>query len=54
MRAQLYDKRIYPRFDGIHNVIRLLGATNENMRRLNAEDLVNERFVRKLEKKGCF
>jgi hypothetical protein len=50
MRAQLYDKRIYPRFDDIHNVIRLLGATSEKIRRLNAEDLVDERLVRKLEK----
>jgi hypothetical protein len=54
MRAQLYDKRIYPRFDDIHNAIRLLGATNEKIRRLNAEDLVDERLVRKLEKEGSF
>ena len=50
----LYDKRIYPRVDGIRNVIRLLGATNEKIRRLKAEDLVDERFVRKLEKEGRF
>jgi hypothetical protein len=30
----LYDKRIYPRVDGIRNVIRLLAATNEKIRRL--------------------
>jgi hypothetical protein len=35
-------------------VIRLLGATNEKIRRLKAEDLVDERFVRKLEKEGRF
>jgi hypothetical protein len=50
----LYDKRIYPWVDGIRNVIRLLGATNEKIRRLKAEDLVDERFVRKLEKEGRF
>jgi ABC-type nitrate/sulfonate/bicarbonate transport system substrate-binding protein len=50
----LYDKRIYPRVDGIRNVIRLLGATNEKIRRLKAEDLVDERFVKKLEKEGRF
>jgi len=50
----LYDKRIYPRVDGIRNVIRLLGSTNEKIRRLKAEDLVDERFVRKLEKEGRF
>jgi NitT/TauT family transport system substrate-binding protein len=50
----LYDKRIYPRVDGIRNVIRLLGVTNEKIRRFEAEDLVDERFVRKLEKEGRF
>jgi NitT/TauT family transport system substrate-binding protein len=50
----LYDKRIYPRVDGIRNVIRLLGATNDKIRRLKAEDLVDERFVKKLEKEGRF
>jgi hypothetical protein len=44
----------YPRVDGIRNVIRLLGVTNEKIRRLEAEDLVDERFVRKLEKEGRF
>ncbi|MET0503511.1 MAG: ABC transporter substrate-binding protein [Candidatus Binatia bacterium] len=50
----LYDKRIFPTVEGIRNVIRLLGATNEKIRRLKAEDLVDERFVRKLEKEGRF
>jgi NitT/TauT family transport system substrate-binding protein len=52
--ASLYERRIYPRVDGVRNVIRLLGATNEKIRRLKAEDLVDERFVRKLEKEGRF
>ncbi|HXG50014.1 MAG TPA: ABC transporter substrate-binding protein [candidate division Zixibacteria bacterium] len=50
----LYERRIYPRVDGIRNVIRLLGASNEKIRRLKAEDLVDDRFVRKLEKEGRF
>jgi NitT/TauT family transport system substrate-binding protein len=50
----LYDRRIYPRVDGVRNVIRLLGATNEKIRRLKAEDLVDDRFVKKLEKEGRF
>ncbi len=52
--SSLYERRIYPRVDGVRNVIRLLGATNEKIRRLRAEDLVDERFVRKLEKEGRF
>lgn len=50
----LYERRIYPRVDGIRNVIRLLGVTNEKIRRLKAEDLVDDRFVRKLDKEGRF
>jgi ABC-type nitrate/sulfonate/bicarbonate transport system substrate-binding protein len=50
----LYERRIYPRVDGVRNVIRLLGATNEKIRRLKAEDLVDDRFVRKLEQEGRF
>jgi NitT/TauT family transport system substrate-binding protein len=50
----LYDRRIYPTVEGIRNVIRLLGLTNEKIRRLKAEDLVDDRFVKKLEKEGLF
>jgi len=34
----LFERRIYPRADGVHNVIRLLGMTNEKIRKLKAED----------------
>jgi NitT/TauT family transport system substrate-binding protein len=50
----LYDKKIYPSVDGIRNVIRLLGTTNEKIRRLKAEDLVDDVVLRKLEKEGRF
>jgi hypothetical protein len=50
--ANVYDKKIYPRVDGVRNVIRLLGQTNEKIRKLKAEDLVDDRFVKKLEKEG--
>lgn len=50
----LYEKKIYPRADGVRNVIRLLGITNEKIRKLKAEDLVDDRFVRKLDKEGKF
>ncbi len=51
---QIYERKIYPRVDGVRNVIRLLGQTNEKIRKLKAEDLVDDRFVRKLEKEGRF
>jgi hypothetical protein len=50
----LYDKKIYPSIDGIRNVIRLLGLSNEKIRRLKAEDLVEDSVLRKLEKDGRF
>lgn len=50
----LYDRKIFPSVDGVRNVIRLLGAGNEKIRRLKAEDLVDDSVVRKLEKDGKF
>ena len=50
----LYERRIYPNTDGIRNAIRLLGSSNEKIRQLKAEDLVDDRLVRKLEKEGAF
>lgn len=52
--ANIYDRKIYPRVDGVRNVIRLLGQSNEKIRKLKAEELVDDRFVRKLEKEGRF
>lgn len=52
--VNLYERKIYPSADGIRNVIRLLGANNEKIRRLKAEDLIDDSAVRKLEKEGRF
>lgn len=52
--VHLYEKKIHPSADGIRNVIRLLGATNEKIRRLKAEDLIEDSAVRKLEREGRF
>lgn len=49
-----YDKRIYPNREGIRNVVRLLGRSNEALRRLKVEDVIDDRIVRKLEKEGLF
>jgi ABC-type nitrate/sulfonate/bicarbonate transport system substrate-binding protein len=49
---KLYDRRLYPTVEGVRNVVRLLGMGNEKIRRLKAEDLVDDRFVKKLEKEG--
>jgi NitT/TauT family transport system substrate-binding protein len=50
----LYERKIYPSADGIRNVVRLLGANNEKIRRLKVEDSVDDTIVKKLEKEGRF
>jgi NitT/TauT family transport system substrate-binding protein len=50
----IYEKKIYPSVDGVRNVIRLLGTSNEKVRRLKAEELVDDSVVKKLEKEGRF
>jgi NitT/TauT family transport system substrate-binding protein len=52
--TSLYQRRIYPNVEGLRNVIRLLGTGNEKIRRIKAEEMVDDRFVRKLEKEGRF
>ena len=54
MMKVLYDRRIYPSVEGLRNVLRLLGKSNEQIRRLKAEDTVDDRTVRKLEREGLF
>ncbi len=51
---RIFERRIFPRADGVRNVIRLLGLSNEKIAKLKAEELVDDRFVRKLEKEGKF
>jgi len=50
----IYDRKIYPSVDGVRNVIRLLGAANDKVRRLRAEELVDDSVVKRLEKEGRF
>ena len=50
----LYERKIFPSVDGVRNVIRLLGAGNEKIRRLRAEELVDDSVVKKLEREGRF
>ena len=54
LMKSLYERRISPSVEGIQNTIRLLGATNEKIRGLKAEDVIDDRIVKKLEQKGLF
>jgi hypothetical protein len=50
---KMYTRRIYPNVKGIRNSIRVLTLTNEKFGRLRAEDLIDDRSVKKLERKDC-
>ncbi|MGE5307319.1 MAG: ABC transporter substrate-binding protein [Alphaproteobacteria bacterium] len=50
----LYQRQIYPTTEGIRNAIHVIGMTNEKIRSLKAENLVDDRFVKKLEQEGRF
>lgn len=50
----LYSRRIFPTIDGIRNTIRILGQVDAKVSKLKAEELVDLRIVRKLEKEGLF
>ncbi len=54
MMKVLYDRRIYPNVEGLRNVINLLGRSNEQIRRVKVEDIIDDRTVRKLDKEGVF
>jgi ABC-type nitrate/sulfonate/bicarbonate transport system substrate-binding protein len=50
----LYQRQISPTTEGIRNAIQVIGTTNEKIRSLKAENLVDDRFVKKLELEGRF
>jgi len=50
----LYAKRIFPTIDGVRNTLRTLERIDPKFGRIRAENLVDERIVRKLEKDGVF
>lgn len=48
----LYDRRITPTREGLQNALRVLGRVNPKIGALKAEELIDDRIVRKLEKEG--
>ena len=50
----IYEKKIFPSVEGVRNTIRLLSAGNEKVRRLKAEELLDDSIVKKLAKEGRF
>lgn len=54
MIRPLYTRRIFPTEEGLRNTLRVLSRFDPKFGRLRAEDLSDERIVRKLEKEGYF
>ncbi|MGZ9262271.1 MAG: ABC transporter substrate-binding protein [Candidatus Binatia bacterium] len=50
----LFERKIYPTVEGVRNTIRLLGMSNEKIRNLRPEEIIDDRIVRRLEQKGLF
>ncbi len=50
----LYSRRIFPTVSGVRNTVRILSRADAKFSKLKAEDLIDERIVRKLEKEGAF
>jgi len=54
MVKPLFERKIYPTVEGVRNTIRLLGMSNEKIRNLRPEEIIDDRIVRRLEQKGLF
>ena len=50
----LYSRRIFPTVEGVRNTVRILSRIDPKFSKLKAEDLIDERVVRKLERDGVF
>jgi hypothetical protein len=50
----MYQRKIFPNVDGVRSTIRFLAPTNEKIRALKPEDLIDDRFARKLEQEERF
>ena len=50
----LYSRRTFPTIDGVRNTLRILERFDPEFGRLKAENLVDDRIVRKLERDGVF
>jgi len=46
----LYDRRIIPSREGIQNALRVLSKADPKFAKLKADDLIDDRIARKLER----
>jgi hypothetical protein len=52
--AQTMARKPYPAVEGMRNVQRLLKTQNPRIAEVNVDDLVDNRFIRKLDETGFF
>ena len=50
----LYSRRLVPTVDGVRNTLRILERVDPKFAKLKAENLVDDRIVRKLDREGVF
>lgn len=50
----LYSRRIFPTVDGVRNTLRILERIDAKFGRMKAENLIDDRIVRKLDRDGVF
>ncbi|HYA28486.1 MAG TPA: hypothetical protein VEI95_06675, partial [Acidobacteriota bacterium] len=50
--VQEFERKPYPSLDGLNNIQRLMKGQNSKLAQLNVEDVIDNRFVRKLDESG--
>ena len=50
--VQEFERKPYPSLDGLHNIQRLMKGQNAKLAQLKVEDVIDDRFVRRLDESG--
>jgi len=50
--VQEFERKPYPSLDGLHNIQRLMKGQNSKLAQLKVEDVIDDRFVRRLDESG--
>jgi hypothetical protein len=47
-----FERKPYPSVEGLRNIQRMMGGLNPKVTRVKAEDIIESRFIRKLDESG--
>ena len=50
--VQEYERKPYPSLEGLNNIQRLMKGQNAKLAQLKVEEVIDDRFVRKLDESG--